>query len=77
MIFKTITMLRRAFLNARIIDPKNLVDIKGGVLIEGEKIIDIGPNLFTNTPPDDVQIIDCNEHCLLPGLVDILSLIHI
>ena len=68
---KTNTMQRRAFLNARIIDPKNLVDIKGGVLIEGEKIIDIGPNLFTNTPPDDVQIIDCNEHCLLPGLVDI------
>ncbi len=62
---------RRAFLNTRVLDPKSGLDFLGGVLIEGEKIIDIGKNLFVEQPPDDVQVIDCKGHCLLPGLVDI------
>ena len=62
---------RRAILNARILDPKYSLDVLGGVLIEGKQIIDIGPNLFVSQPPDDVQIIDCNGNCLLPGIVDI------
>lgn len=62
---------RRAFLNARILDPANNIDLLGGVLVEGKTIIDIGKNLFVNKPPEDVQIIDCKKKCLLPGIVDI------
>jgi dihydroorotase len=61
---------RVAFINARLLDPASNLDIEGGLLTEGETIADFGPALFGN-PPKGVDVVDCQGHCLCPGLVDI------
>ncbi|MFT5487047.1 MAG: dihydroorotase [Paracoccaceae bacterium] len=60
----------RAYVNARLLDPASGLDQTGTVLIDGNKIIDIGPHLFPNGPPANVQVIDCKGYCLAPGLID-------
>ncbi len=60
----------RAYVNARLLDPASGLDQTGTVLIDGNKIIDIGPHLFPNGPPENVQVIDCRGYCLAPGLID-------
>ncbi len=62
---------RTAYINARLIDPDSGLDCPGGLLSEGEKILDLGPDLFADGPPEDANLIDCGGHCLAPGLVDI------
>ena len=61
---------RTAYINARLLDPATNLDQKGALLIEGEFIADIGPNLFPDGIPDDIEIIDCKGACLAPGLID-------
>jgi dihydroorotase len=60
---------RVAYVNARVIDPASGFDGPGEVLIDGEIIADIGPKLF-DKPPADAQVVDCQEACIAPGLVD-------
>mgnify|MGYP001497458235 CR=1 FL=1 len=60
----------RAYVNARLLDPASGLDQTGTVLIDGNKIIDIGPHLFPNGPPENVQVVDCRDYCLAPGLID-------
>ncbi len=62
---------RVAYINARLLDPATSVNAPGGVLTEGEKIIEVGANLFSDGAPDDAEVIDCAGACLAPGLVDI------
>ena len=62
---------RVAYINARLLDPATSVNAPGGVLTEGEKIIGVGANLFSDGAPDDAELIDCAGACLAPGLVDI------
>ena len=62
---------RVAYINARLLDPATSVNAPGGVLTEGEKIIEVGANLFSDGAPDDAKVIDCAGACLAPGLVDI------
>lgn len=59
-----------AYINARLLDPATGLDAMGGVLTEGESIIQIEAGLFSDTVPDDAKVIDCNGKCLTPGLVD-------
>lgn len=61
---------RVAYVNARLLDPASDLDAPGGVLIESEIIADFGPNLFVDGPPEGVEVVDCQGHCLCPGLVD-------
>ncbi len=61
---------RTAYGNARLIDPASGIDATGGVLIEGNKIVDWGPDLFTEGLPDNMRSIDCRGYCLAPGLID-------
>ena len=65
------TVGKRAYVNARLLDPATGMDEKGALLTDGETIADIGPHLFTGGSPEDIPTIDCNGHCLAPGLVDI------
>ncbi|MBT5187599.1 MAG: dihydroorotase [Kordiimonadaceae bacterium] len=53
--------------NARILDPKSALDIKGALLTKDDKITDFGENV---TAPDNAKIVDLNGLCLCPGLID-------
>lgn len=61
---------RTAFTNARLLDPESSFDEKGAVLVEDGLISDLGPSLFNDGVPEGIKAIDCNGHCLAPGLVD-------
>jgi dihydroorotase len=60
-----------AYTNARLLDPKTGLDAAGGILTEGESIVDFGPGLFSDGVPDGVTEVNCGGKCLAPGLVDI------
>ena len=62
---------RVAYTNARLIDPESGLDVKGGLLTEGNRIVDLGEKLFNTGTPDGAEIIDCGGHVLCPGLLDI------
>lgn len=61
---------RTAYINARLLDPGSGLDADGAVLIEGNKILDVGAGLFAGGVPDGVRSVDCGGHCLAPGLID-------
>jgi dihydroorotase len=61
---------RTAFRNARLIDPGSDLDIKGGLLVENGKIVDLGPRLFNDADRNDPEVIDCKGLVLAPGLID-------
>ena len=62
--------MRRAFVNARLLDPASGLDRMGGLLVLGEKIADIGPHIRPDQLAPDIEWVDCHGHCLAPGLVD-------
>ncbi len=62
---------RVAYVNARLLDPASGTDAPGGVLTEGEHILDAGAGLFTDGAPSGAEVVDCQGACLAPGLVDI------
>lgn len=62
--------MKMLFSNARIINPETLSDTLGSVLIENETITGV----YNNNPSFDFKIdkvIDCEQNCLAPGIVDI------
>ena len=61
---------RVAYTNARLLDPATGLDVPGGLLTEGEFIVDLGTDLFADGTPEGAAIVDCEGHCLCPGLVD-------
>ena len=61
---------RTAFLNARLIDPASGLDQPGELLAESGQIVDFGPRLFDNGPPEGCIVVDCGGRYLAPGLVD-------
>lgn len=62
---------RTAYVNARVIDPATGLDAKGGLLVDGEAIADVGAGLFANGVPSGVEVVDCHGACIAPGLIDI------
>ncbi|MCA8928520.1 MAG: dihydroorotase [Alphaproteobacteria bacterium] len=62
--------MRRAFVNARLLDPATGLDRKGGLLVLGEHIADLGPHIRPDQLAPDIEWVDCGGHCLAPGLVD-------
>ena len=57
---------RILFRNARLLDPQSGLDRKGSLLIVDGKIAALDPRTGT----DGATEIDCQGHCLAPGLVD-------
>ncbi len=67
---------RRAFVNARLIDPASGLDAPGGLLIEDGRIAEVGPGLFAGGAPANAETVDCGGRVLAPGLVDARVLAH-
>ena len=63
-------LARVAYINARLMDPKSVLDVPGALLTENAAIADFGPRLFTDGVPDGITTVDCAGHVLAPGLVD-------
>ena len=63
-------MTRTAFINARLIDPASGLDEPGALLVDGDRIADLGPRLFQDGQPADATIVDCGGRVLAPGLID-------
>lgn len=61
---------RTLYKNARLLDPSSGLDVKGALLTEGDKIVDLGPKLASGSFAGDTEVIDCQGHCLAPGLID-------
>ncbi len=61
---------RVAYVNARLLDPASRLDTLGALLTDGRRIVDLGPRLFADGVPEGVEVVDCGEKCLAPGLVD-------
>ncbi len=61
--------VRRAFVNAYIVDPACGFEGLGGVLIENGLILDVGPAVKADAVGDAI-VVDCDGLLLLPGLVD-------
>jgi dihydroorotase len=60
-----------AILNARLLDPADGRDAKGGLLIVDGHIAALGPQVGADGLPGDAEIVDAGGHCLAPGLIDI------
>lgn len=60
-------MSRRIFKNARLLDPASGLDVEGGLAVEDGRIVDVGDHL---ADANDGDAIDCDGHCLTPGLID-------
>ncbi len=61
---------KRAYLNARLIDPASGLDARGGLLVVGDRIADAGAGLFAEGAPSDTPSLDCGGRVLSPGLID-------
>ena len=59
-----------AYVNARLLDPESGLDGRGALVTEGARIAGLGPELFADGVPEGLKVIDCEGHCLAPGLVD-------
>lgn len=60
-----------AYVNARLLDPSSNLDHPGGLITEGEGIVDFGPHVVLGALPADCDVVDCHGFCLSPGLVDV------
>ena len=64
-------MKKKYFLNANIIDPKNSLNEKGGLIInENGKIEAVGKKVNKNNIPSREKFIDVKENYIFPGLID-------
>jgi dihydroorotase len=59
-----------ALVNARLIDPQQASETKGGVLIADGLICDLGPAIGADSLPPHAQVIDCGGDMVAPGLID-------
>lgn len=62
--FDVIDTKRTVFTNAQIFDGSTMHDTRADVVIEADRIVDVGIGL-----DGDVEV-DCTDHALLPGLID-------
>ncbi|CAN5507446.1 dihydroorotase [soil metagenome] len=61
---------RKAYINARLLDPAHNIDAPGGVLIEDGWILASGSQVNAQTVGSGTAQVDCNGRVLMPGLID-------
>ena len=59
-----------AYVNARLLDPASGLDCRGALVTEGPRIAELGPEVLADGTPEGLSVVDCEGHCLAPGLVD-------
>ena len=57
--------------NGTVIDPESGFEKKADILIKGAEIAAIGQNLISDIDKKSVEIIDCSDKIIGPGLVDV------
>src|SRR5215212_8952321 len=65
--------MHRLYRNGRLLDPDSGLDQRGNLLVEGDRIAALGPDIGAQIGSDvesGVEIIDLAGICLAPGLVD-------
>ncbi len=61
---------RRAYVNARLLDPSQDLDTTGGILIADGRIVACGAKVTRNAAGNGSTITDCKGKLLFPGLLD-------
>jgi dihydroorotase len=59
-----------AFLNARLVDPVQETETRGGLIVIEGAIAGVGPRITRDQLPADARIVDCDGDVVSPGLVD-------
>lgn len=62
--------LRRLFRGARLVDADSGRDGIGDIIVVGDRIAAIGRDISADGLGPDVEIVDCEDLCLAPGIVD-------
>mgnify|MGYP000722320580 FL=1 len=63
--------MKEAYINAKILDPEKNEEYVGDIVIEKDKIIDVGPNIYKKDKSKSYKNIhDCKNLFITPGLVD-------
>ena len=62
--------MKEAYINAKILDPEKNKEFIGDIVVEKDKIIDIGPNVYKKDKPKSyINVHDCKN---LRGVVDMV-----
>ncbi len=64
-----------ALVNARLIDPAQLREAMGGVLVVDGLIRDFGAAVIAENLPAHARIVDCGGDCVTPGLIDMWAFV--
>ena len=64
-----------AFLNARLIDPVQETETRGGLIVIDGIIADVGPKVRQDQLPSEARIVDCGGDVVSPGLVDMRAFV--
>lgn len=62
---------RCAWLNARLVDPSQHMDVIGGLLVDDGHVVAIGPSVTADSVGVQTKTIDCAGKTIFPGLVDL------
>jgi dihydroorotase len=62
-------------LNARLVDPGFGVETRGGVLIVGGRIADLGETVTRDNAPEGARVINCGGDVVAPGLIDMQAFV--
>ncbi len=54
----------------RVVDPARDLDVPGNVLVVGDRIADVGPNVGNDGTPNGTTILDAKGKIVAPGLID-------
>ena len=64
-----------AFLNARLIDPVQETETRGGLIVIDGVIAGVGPKVTRDQLPAEALIVDCGGDVVSPGLVDMRAFV--
>src|SRR6202030_2411233 len=64
-----------AFVNARLIDPVQETETRGGLIVVDGVIAGVGPKVTRDQLPAEATIVDCGGDVVSPGLVDMRAFV--
>jgi dihydroorotase len=64
-----------AFLNARLIDPVQETETRGGLIVIDGMIAGVGPKVTRDELPAEARVVDCAGDVVSPGLVDMRAFV--